>query len=173
MDELSVEELILDECDISSISEQLGKKLERFANLQSLSMNKCGLKNLSGFPNLSKLVRLELIENSFNGNQLAFVVERLPELISLSVSQNQLTDFASVESLAKLTKLYQLDLTGNSLTELEGYKTHIFNTIPSLEILDNRNKQGEEIQYDDDDEDEDDNDEDDEVNTIDIISFLS
>ena len=46
------------------------KEMEKFKNIYFLSMNNCGLKSLDNFPQLSDLVRLELIDNELNGSCL-------------------------------------------------------------------------------------------------------
>lgn len=62
-----VQELILDKSRIGKISEQLARKLETFQNLTSISLNECELVSLEGFPNLPRLMRIELIDNKITG----------------------------------------------------------------------------------------------------------
>jgi hypothetical protein len=44
-----------------------------------------------------------------------------------------------------LKNLYSLDLIGNPVCELENYQEMVFEMIPSLEVLDGLNQEGDEV----------------------------
>jgi len=46
--------------------------------------------------------------------------------------------------------LENLDLENNEVTKMEGYKDYVWNLIPTLVVLDNFNKEGEEVLSEDD-----------------------
>lgn len=52
------------------MKDDLKLRLEKFTELVSLSMNDCDLRSLENFPNLPKLVRLELVDNKLTGKSL-------------------------------------------------------------------------------------------------------
>ena len=60
----------MDDIVIKRLDGALLKELESMTEIICLSMNGCKLESLERFPNLPKLVRLELIENEFDGNEL-------------------------------------------------------------------------------------------------------
>merc|ERR1712151_1398808 len=59
-------------------------------------MNGCKLQSLANFPNLPKLVRLELIENEFAGDDLEHL-SQLSELQSLSLGCNKIAEYHQLE----------------------------------------------------------------------------
>ncbi len=155
-----VEEIILDEIEIQEISAELKKKLESVKDLSILSMNNCALKSLANFPNLPKLVRLELMNNDFPASELKHLTG-LRELQSLSISDNNIKTVDDLKVLKDLP-LAQLDVSGTELAEQEGYHDKVFSLFKELQILDNKDKEGKEVEYEDDDEENDYNDEDEE-----------
>jgi Leucine-rich repeat (LRR) protein len=66
-----IEQLILDECHFKTFTPQLKKEIEKYSNLLYLSLNDCQLKNLEDFPNLPKLVKLDLLDNNLSDDCLA------------------------------------------------------------------------------------------------------
>merc|ERR1712194_212211 len=100
-------------------------------------MNGCKLETLESFPHLPKLVRLELIENEFDGKDLVHL-GHLSELQSLSLGCNNITDYP--------------------LSTKDEYRKHMFVLFPSLKILDNKDQEGNEFEYSESEmEDDDDN----------------
>jgi len=109
------------------------------------------LTSLVGFPKLPKLIRLELTDNKINGGQLANL-SHLTELQSLSLGGNPIATFDDLSALIKLNKLIQLDLFGCPVSEDGKYREKVFIMFPSLQILDNKDKEGVEVDYDEDDD---------------------
>lgn len=50
-----------------------------------------------------------------------------------------------MKPLATLTKLESLELIDNPLTKDAGYHKKVFQIIPSLKVLDNKNEKGDEV----------------------------
>jgi len=68
----------------------------------------------------------------------------LTELESLSLGGNPISSFADLTNLAKFNKLVKLDLFGCPISEDPKYREKIFDLFPSLKILDNKDKNGQE-----------------------------
>ena len=60
----------MDDIEIKKLDGEVLKELESMTDIICLSMNGCKLQTLDKFPNLPRLVRLELIENEFSGDDL-------------------------------------------------------------------------------------------------------
>lgn len=68
----------------------------------------------------------------------------------MSLGSNNICSFQELRPLQNLKELVQLDLSDCPICELPDYRTTVFAMIPSLEILDNKNRKGEELVYSDD-----------------------
>jgi hypothetical protein len=60
----------LDDLKIGTFSSEFVQKLAKVENLQDLSMNKCEISSLNGFPTDLPIIRLELNDNEFDGTEL-------------------------------------------------------------------------------------------------------
>lgn len=60
----------MDDLKIGTFSSEFVNKLSKVENLQDLSMNKCGITSLKGFPCDLPIIRLELNDNEFDGGEL-------------------------------------------------------------------------------------------------------
>ncbi|ETN85756.1 leucine Rich repeat-containing domain protein [Necator americanus] len=141
-DPATVEDLVLDGCESTEI-EGVNDKL---VNLQSLSMVHVGLQSLKNLPKLPQLSKLDISDNNIAGG-LEHVADNCPELLHLNLASNKI---AKVEDLAPLKKLKlaELDLFNNPVTEGDAeseYRSKIFELIPSLQILDGADINGEEV----------------------------
>ncbi|CAI2292553.1 unnamed protein product [Caenorhabditis sp. 36 PRJEB53466] len=142
-DPTTVDTLFLDNSDggqIAGINDQL-------TNLTMLSMVKCGLTTLAGFPKLSGLTYLDISDN-YLGDDSSFdiLVRNGPELERITLAGNKLT-LENLRPLKMLTKLSELDLTNNTgLGHVEDYRVKVFEMIPSLKILDGCDIDGEEVE---------------------------
>lgn len=155
--EENVEDIYLDDIEIKRLDGALLSELESMKDIICLSMNGCKLETLESFPHLPKLVRLELIENEFDGKDLVHL-GHLSELQSLSLGCNNITDYPQLETLRKLENLIQLDLSDCPLSTKEEYRKNMFTLFPSLKILDNKDQEGNEFEYSESEmEDDDDN----------------
>ncbi|KJH53556.1 leucine Rich repeat-containing domain protein [Dictyocaulus viviparus] len=140
-DPATVEDLVLDGCESAEI-EGINDKL---VNLQSLSMVHVGLQNLKNMPKLPQLSKLDISDNSIAGG-LEHVADNCPELLHLNLASNKISKIEDLEPLKKL-KLAELDLFNNPVT-VGGdgdYRSKIFEMIPSLQILDGADVNGEDV----------------------------
>ena len=159
-----VEELYLDDVNIGTISVELKKELEKLPKLMCLSLNHCGLTSLANFPSNLQLIRLEVMENKFDGKELVHIAG-IKSLQSLSLGSNSISSLKDLESFKGLEHLIQLDLSDTDLAKREDYRSAVFAMLPNLQVLDNLDANGNEYEYsgeDDDEDDEDDEDEDEE-----------
>lgn len=162
-----VDELSLDSWKGTIISIQDKKILEKYEALDYLSLSGCGLKSLTNFPTLPKLIKLDLNDNAITGGLENLA--SLKELMQLSLLNNEITSTDSFTSLSSIVTLVYLDIDGCPVCQTEDYRTKIFNLIPSLQIIDSLDREGKEasISGEDDYDDEDYDDDDDDLNDID------
>ena len=66
-----MQELTFDDLNIGEFTDELKSKFEDVKGLLVVRMNGCGITTLKNFPNFENVVRLELMENSFAGSDLA------------------------------------------------------------------------------------------------------
>jgi acidic leucine-rich nuclear phosphoprotein 32 family protein A/C/D len=148
-----VKELILDKCSVAKLA---GDEFEGFANLENLSMNGVGLTSLENFPSLQYLKRLELNDNKISGGLEVLQDLSLISLTVLTLSNNCIKSLDDLEPLGSLPNLKQLDLEHCEVASLEKYRETAFDVIPSLKVLDNLDRNGDEADLDDEDDDDDD-----------------
>ena len=153
-----VEELYLDDVSIGTISVELKKELEKLPKLMCLSMNNCSLTSLTNFPANLQLIRLELMENKFDGKDLSHI-GHIKSLQSLSLGSNSIGSIKDLEPLKGLEHLIQLDLSDTELAKGQDYRSSVFNLLKNLQVLDNLDADGNEYEYSGEEDDEDDDDE--------------
>ncbi|CAD8161222.1 unnamed protein product [Paramecium pentaurelia] len=181
-----LEDLDIEGIAIGQFDSQSANLIQQHQNLISLSLVECKLKSMEGFPKLNNLENLILEANQLDGSAITYISKNFKKLACLSLADNKIAKFEDVEPLKQLKQLQQLDLGDNPITQLPGYFNKIFELIPSLSVLDNKDKEGQEIQYssdedegdeyddlgakdaDEDEEDEFDEDEDDEDDESDV-----
>jgi hypothetical protein len=170
-DLIAMEQAILDACGGTPLEEveslTLDSKcksasvvgLEKCVKLEELSANNCGITSLEGFPSLPILTKLELSDNRISGGLAA--LKNLPSLVELSVAGNAI---GSVDELLALedAPLVVLDLVGCPCSDdSQEYRDKVFGMFPSLQALDGKDKDGEELELGSDDDDDEDEDEED------------
>ncbi|XP_071971093.1 acidic leucine-rich nuclear phosphoprotein 32 family member E isoform X1 [Engystomops pustulosus] len=158
-----VTELVLDNCR-SSDGEIEGLN-DTFKELEFLSMANVELSSLAKLPQLTKLRKLELSDNSIAGG-LDVLAERCPNLTYLNLSGNKIKDLSTVEILTNLKNLKSLDLFNCEITNLEDYRDNIFRKLPQITYLDGFDQEDNEApdsEEEDDEECEEYEDEDDEA----------
>jgi len=134
--------------------------LAGFTRLATLSMNNVGLASLDGlFPSLAALRELELNDNRLTGGLEH--LNRLSGLESLKLAGNQIATVEALKPLAKLRSLTSLDMIENPVTRQAGYRERVFAALPGLVVLDGVDREGNEVEMDDDDEEDDEDEEDD------------
>merc|ERR550514_2490069 len=133
-----------------------------------ISMNDCDLKKLETFPEtLTELVALELTDNKLSGADLKALVP-CKKLEFLALAGNEKITMEDLKPLASLP-LREIDVTG-CVAGAEEFRDAIFGTFAQLEALDGMDREGNEIEsededledLDDDEYDEDDDDDDEE-----------
>lgn len=151
-----VQEIVLDQAHFQKFNDDIKNTIEKHNDtLLFLSLNDCGLTSLANFPRVDKLIRLELTDNKFSGDQLQNIAF-LTELQSLSLGGNPINNFSDLNCLSGLKKLVQLDLFGCPISKEPDYRQKIFSTFTQLKILDNQDAEGKEVEYDDDEEEDED-----------------
>ncbi|KAB1225975.1 Acidic leucine-rich nuclear phosphoprotein 32-related protein [Morella rubra] len=134
--------------------------LERFQNLQHLSIANIGVSSLEQFPRLRNLQKLILSDNRIAGG-LEFLVEAgLDSLRDLDLSNNRIQYIEDLAPLAQL-RLVSLDLYECPVTRVKDYRSRVFGLIKSLKYLDKTDAEENERPESDDEEEEEDDDEDD------------
>ena len=137
-------ELKLDGVDIKNINLELKEKLSECINLSSLTMNECDLMTLENFPDLPNLTRLELCDNSFDGESLHHL-GNLKKLQSLILGGNNIKKMEEIESLKQLENLIELDFLGSEICEQENFKENIFASFKKLLLLNNLDIDGNDL----------------------------
>ncbi|CAH2076397.1 unnamed protein product [Thlaspi arvense] len=102
--------------------------LERFQNLEHLSIASIGVSSLDQFPRLGKLQKLVLSDNRIAGG-LEFLVEAgLGSLRDLDLSNNRIHLIEDLVPLAQL-KLVSLDLYECPVTRMKDYRSRVFGDV--------------------------------------------
>ena len=164
-----IEELNLDKFTDNLKSLELYHKegLELYNNLIHLSLNELGLENLSNFPEIKCLMILSLKNNKLKGDDFDTIPKLYPNLYKLKISFNQINSLDNLSCLNKL-ELKKIEVKENPFTKSDNeYRDKIYKIIPSLIIVDQMQKNGQEIDTSDygnesssfDEEEEDDYDE--------------
>ena len=164
-----IEELNLDKFTDNLKSLELYHKegLELYNNLIHLSLNELGLENLSNFPEIKCLMILSLKNNKLKGDDFDIIPKLYPNLYKLKISFNQINSLDNLSCLNKL-ELKKIEVKENPFTKNDNeYRDKIYKIIPSLVIVDQMQKNGQEIDTSDygnesssfDEEEEDDYDE--------------
>ena len=164
-----IEELNLDKFTDNLKSLELYHKegLELYNNLIHLSLNELGLENLSNFPEIKCLMILSLKNNKLKGDDFDTIPKLYPNLYKLKISFNQINSLDNLSCLNKL-ELKKIEVKENPFTQNDSeYRDKIYKIIPSLIIVDQMQKNGQEIDTSDygnesssfDEEEEDDYDE--------------
>jgi len=153
--EEEIQELSLDGLKITKITAEIKAKIEKIPELIALSLNDCQLESLDNLPTQASLVRLEINQNKFPISELAKVTERYPKLQILFLSDNNINEYSEIQTLSKLKELMQLDLNNTNVSKKADYRAKIFALIPSLEILDDLDRDGNPFEIDDSEDGED------------------
>ncbi|KAK9108832.1 hypothetical protein Sjap_016892 [Stephania japonica] len=132
--------------------------LEKFENLEHLSIANVGVSSLENFPRLRNLQRLILSDNRIAGGLEFLVAAGLESLRDLDLSNNRIQSIEDLEPLARL-QLVSLDLYECPVTRVMDYRSKVFGLIRSLKYLDKMDvEENERPESDEEEEDEEDDD---------------
>ncbi|OII74537.1 uncharacterized protein cubi_00090 [Cryptosporidium ubiquitum] len=146
IDYSEVRELVLDGVKLRELTQKDSEFLGRFSELQYLSLNATGLQKLDNFPLLENLKVLEIQDNHISGG--LDILQNYKNLRCLLLGGNKIKDFSELIVLKELPKLETLSLLLNPIAEKnsESYRSIVFETLPNLQILDEMNKEGKEVE---------------------------
>jgi acidic leucine-rich nuclear phosphoprotein 32 family protein A/C/D len=149
-------EVELSEIKFPKFTDEIRDRIAKLKEVGVLTLNNCGLESLDNFPKLNGLIRLELVQNKFAGSELAKLADKAPHLQMLVIGENDIKEYSDIEPLAKFKELMSLELANTPLSEKADYREKIFKLLPSLEALDDLDRNGNPVEYDDEEEGDDD-----------------
>ena len=141
-----IEELVFDSywADKASFTEEEKKALEKYVNLIHLSLNNIGLKSLKSLPSIKNLYYLSLNNNELTGDDLDVLKTLYPNLSKLKISGNVIEKIDNLSKLKPL-KLRKIEVRENPFSiGNDKYKQKLFDMLPSLKIIDNTDRNGDE-----------------------------
>ncbi|KAF9289524.1 hypothetical protein BGZ68_009214 [Mortierella alpina] len=124
--------------------------LDHFQNLVKLSMNSSQCESLKGFPKLPLLRSLLLADNNLSSGFEALAKADLQSLVRLDLSGNKISDVDVLEPLVALENLQYLSVAENEIAGQENYRDAIFDVLPQLITVDGLDRDGTELDIDDD-----------------------
>lgn len=160
-----IDELVLDDffTDFKEFNPVQKEGLEVYTNLIHLSLKHIGLKSLKNLPEIKGLMILTLSENELTGDDLETIASNYPFLNKLKLSNNAIRDINVFKKLAK-TKIRKIEIKENPFIKEEpNFREKIYKMIPSLTIINQMDKNEQEIDttnYNEDSEDEEEEDDD-------------
>ena len=141
-----IEELVFDNywVDKASFTEEEKKALEKYVNLIHLSLNNIGLKSLENLPRIKGLYYLSLKNNELSGDDFDILKTLYPNLQKLKISGNVIENMDNLSKLKEL-KLRKIEVKENPFSVgNDKYKKKLFELLPSLKIIDQTDKNGDE-----------------------------
>ena len=141
-----IEELVFDSywADKASFTEEEKKALEKYVNLIHLSFKNIGLKSLKSLPSIKNLYYLSLNNNELTGDDLDVLKTLYPNLSKLKISGNVIEKIDNLSKL-KTLKLRKIEVRENPFSiGNDKYKQKLFEMLPSLKIIDNTDRNGDE-----------------------------
>ncbi|KAF9968777.1 hypothetical protein BGZ70_007663 [Mortierella alpina] len=124
--------------------------LDHFRNLVKLSMSNSQCQSLEGFPNLPLLRSLLLADNSLSSGFDALAEADLQSLVRLDLRGNRISDVSVLQPLDALENLQHLSVADNEIANQENYRNSVFDVLPQLITVDGLDRDGEELDIDDD-----------------------
>ena len=120
--------------------------IEEYKNLIHLSLNNIGFKSLENFPAIKDLYYLSIKNNELNGDDFDMIPKLYPNLKKLKISGNNIEKINNLNKLRTL-KLRKIEVKENPFSiGNKTYKSKLFQMLPSLEIIDQEDIDGEEIE---------------------------
>jgi hypothetical protein len=142
-----VKDLDLEGLKLSSFTPDEKAYLEKFSNLESLSLSSSGLASLQNFPILPNLISLNL--NNTHLSSGFSNLKPLTELLQICLSNSEVSSTDELSSLGDLPCLICLELSGSPVCERPEYRETLFSLIPSLQLVDGINREGNEMSLSD------------------------
>lgn len=102
-------------------------------NLEILWLVQTNLQNIDGISAFPKLKELYCAFNSISSLSSLFFNETIQVL---DIEGNQIEELSEIESLQYCTSLFSLNLQGNPVSKLQGYREIVFKSVPNLKYLD-------------------------------------
>lgn len=112
-------------------------------NLEILWLVQTNLQNIDGISAFPKLKELYCAFNSISSLSSLFFNETIQVL---DIEGNQIEDFHEIESLQYCFALFSLNLAGNPVSKLPGYRSEVFKAVPNLKFLDDQEQDTELVQ---------------------------
>ncbi|CAG8697276.1 8059_t:CDS:10 [Acaulospora morrowiae] len=166
------EELYLDSKKIIAISNLTGSPgdqkdfttLNELINLKILSLNCTHLHSLEGFPTFTTLSMSQLVlsDNKISSGLEALATAKLENLNHLDLSNNKISEISALEPLRNLPSLKHLSLIDCPVTHIQNYRDVIFKIIPLLYSLDDQDRSGKTVDFEEESDAEEEDDEEDE-----------
>eukprot|EP00389_Voromonas_pontica_P004855 GDKH01007226.1.p1 GENE.GDKH01007226.1~~GDKH01007226.1.p1 ORF type:complete len:281 (+),score=66.69 GDKH01007226.1:120-962(+) len=147
------DQLTFDGLTVKTFQPTDGELFKKFPKVEFLSLIACDIASLDNFPTISGLRHLLLSDNHIKGGLDKLV--SMPELETLYLGGNHLKSLSDLEPLKQLSHLKKLELTYCPVSEVEGYPQNVWDMLPSLKVLDGKDREGKDVEDDDDDEESD------------------
>ncbi|KAG0362909.1 hypothetical protein BC939DRAFT_131353 [Gamsiella multidivaricata] len=125
--------------------------LQEFQNLVTLTMSNAQCQSLEGFPNLPLLRSLMLADNDLSGGFEALAEADLQNLVRLDLSGNKISNMNVLQPLDALENLAHILLVDNEIAKADNYRDAVFEILPQLITIDGLDRDGTELDVDDDD----------------------
>ena len=141
-----IEELVFDNfwVDKASFTIEEKKALEKYVNLIHLSLNNIGLKSLENLPSIKSLYYLSLKNNELSGDDFDKIKTLYPKLNKLKISGNVIEKMDNLMKLKPL-KLRKIEVKENPFSVgNDKYIKKVFDMLPTLKIVDQTDKNGDE-----------------------------
>ena len=141
-----IEELVFDNfwVDKASFTIEEKKALEKYVNLIHLSLNNIGLKSLENLPSIKSLYYLSLKNNELSGDDFDKIKTLYPKLNKLKISGNVIEKMDNLMKLKPL-KLRKIEVRENPFSVgNDKYIKKVFDMLPTLKIVDQTDKNGDE-----------------------------
>ncbi|KAG0230182.1 hypothetical protein B0O80DRAFT_436647 [Mortierella sp. GBAus27b] len=141
----------LDE-DATDMEDDFYSPLDHFQNLVKLSMSSSQCHSLEAFPNLPLLRSLMLADNLLVEGFEALAEADLQNLVRLDLSGNKISNLDVLKPLVALGNLQHLMLAENEavVANQDDYRDTVFEILPQLITIDGLDRDGTEIDVDDD-----------------------
>eukprot|EP01026_Neomeris_dumetosa_P062581 TRINITY_DN5924_c0_g1_i6.p2 TRINITY_DN5924_c0_g1~~TRINITY_DN5924_c0_g1_i6.p2 ORF type:complete len:247 (-),score=72.66 TRINITY_DN5924_c0_g1_i6:211-951(-) len=133
--------------------------LVHLTKLRVLSMNMVGLQSLDGVEKLTNLAQLSISDNKIvDGLEK---LQKLQQLYKLDMCNNRISDLNEILKLQSLPSLKILDVQWCPVAKSENFQEKVFSSLKNLLALNGFNRDGEEIEFQEEDDEEEEDDEDD------------